>query len=252
MHNEKTLAVVSIADKYSYVDVTIERPRLWWPNGIGEQNMYDFEIKLIHASNLSEIDNKTVPFGIRTVELDQVDKKFTVIINGYKVYCKGANYVPPDMFYPRTSNPDYTPGYTFQQLLHDAVESHYNMIRVWGGGQYESSEFLELASRMGIMLFYDFMFSDSIYPSTKEFLQNVEVEIVQQVRKARNYPALVLWSGNNEILQGIQSWGWSRENYQNDYKRLFVEMIPAILAKENPDMPYIASSPVNGVGNGGF
>lgn len=81
------------------------------------------------------------------------------------------------------------------------------------------------------MLFYDFMFSDSIYPSTYDFLLNVETEITQQVRRARNYPALVLWSGNNEILQGIQSWGWSRQNYQNDYKKLFVEMIPAILAK---------------------
>ncbi len=70
------------------------------------------------------------------------------------------------MFYPRTSNPDYTPGNRYKQLLDDAVESHFNMIRLWGGGQYESDEFFELASRKGIMIFYDFMFSDSIYPST--------------------------------------------------------------------------------------
>lgn len=69
------------------------------------------------------------------------------------------------MFYPRTSNPDYTAGYNFSRLLDDAVESNFNMIRVWGGGQYESDQFLEEASRKGIMLFYDFMFSDSIYPS---------------------------------------------------------------------------------------
>ena len=71
------------------------------------------------------------------------------------------------------------------------------MIRVWGGGQYESDEFLEIASRKGIMIFYDFMFSDSIYPSNKDFLENVEEEIKQVVRKVRNYPCLVLWSGNN-------------------------------------------------------
>lgn len=78
------------------------------------------------------------------------------------------------MFYPRLENPAYKPANTIESLIDDAVASNYNMIRVWGGGQYESDKFLELASRKGIMLFYDFMFSDSIYPSTEEFLTNVE------------------------------------------------------------------------------
>ena len=79
------------------------------------------------------------------------------------------------------------------------------------------------------MLFYDFMFSDSIYPSTENFLSNVEEEIKQQIRRARNYPALVLWCGNNEILQGIQDWGWGRSNYKTDYKRLFEILIKKIV-----------------------
>jgi len=95
------------------------------------------------------------------------------------------------------------------------------MIRLWGGGQYESDEFYRLASKMGLMIFHDFMFSDSIYPSTGPFLNNVLIEVVQQVRRIRNYPGLVLWAGNNEILQGVQSWGWSSEKYKNDYKKLF-------------------------------
>jgi beta-mannosidase len=71
------------------------------------------------------------------------------------------------------------------------------MIRLWGGGQYEHNEFYELASRKGIMIFHDFMFSDSIYPSNQNFLDNVLIEIVQQIRRIRNYPALALWAGNN-------------------------------------------------------
>lgn len=70
------------------------------------------------------------------------------------------------MLYPRLTNKNYKPGNTHERILQDAVDSHFNMIRLWGGGQYESNEFLELASRKGIMIFYDFMFSDSIYPST--------------------------------------------------------------------------------------
>jgi len=100
-----------------------------------------------------------------------------VVVNGYPVYCKGANYVPLDMFHPRITNKDFqteNKTYTLERLFEDAVSSHFNMIRLWGGGQYESDEFLELASKKGIMIFYDFMFSDSIYPSTKEFLHNVE------------------------------------------------------------------------------
>lgn len=79
------------------------------------------------------------------------------------------------------------------------------------------------------MIFYDFMFSDSIYPSTEGFLVNVEEEIKQQVRRARNYPCLALWSGNNEILQGIKDWGWQSAKYQEDYKKLFGTLIPKIL-----------------------
>lgn len=75
-------------------------------------------------------------YGIRTVRLNSEGTNFQVIVNGYPIYCKGANYVPPDMMYPRLINPDFTPANTIENLLNDAVESNFNMIRVWGGGQY--------------------------------------------------------------------------------------------------------------------
>ena len=101
------------------------------------------------------------------------------------------------MMYPRIINSDYNPRNTYKKLLDDAVRSNFNMLRVWGGGQYEVDEFYELASRKGIMIFQDFMFSDSIYPSTDPFLINVRKEVIYQVRRLRNYPCLTLWSGNN-------------------------------------------------------
>jgi beta-mannosidase len=77
-----------------------------------------------------------VVYGLRTVKLNQEGTNFQLIINGYPIYCKGANYVPPDMMYPRLINPDFKSPYSHEQLLSDAVDSNFNMIRLWGGGQY--------------------------------------------------------------------------------------------------------------------
>lgn len=143
------------------------------------------------------MDFKRVVYGIKTIRLNQEGTNFKIIINGYSVYCKGANYVPPDMMYPRLINDKFNAKNSIGTLLQDAVDSNFNMLRVWGGGQYESDEFYEMASRKGLMIFQDFMFSDSIYPSTDDFLENVKNEVVYQVRRLRNFPCIVLWSGNN-------------------------------------------------------
>lgn len=174
LQDDKEVATFPAREKYSYYDIHIANPQLWWPNGIGKPHIYDFTVQLVVLGSGEVIDQRKIPFGIRTVEVDLKDKKFEVKVNGYSIYCKGANYVPADMFYPRLENKAYKPGNTIEALFDAAVDSHFNMIRVWGGGQYESDKFLEIASRKGIMLFYDFMFSDSIYPSTEKFLINVE------------------------------------------------------------------------------
>ena len=103
--NSTKLAEVKVRDDTAYVDVTIENPKLWWPNGIGEPFIYDFEVKL--NKNNNPIQSKIIPYGIRTVELDLSNLQFKVLINGNSVYCKGANYVPLDMLYPRITNKDF-------------------------------------------------------------------------------------------------------------------------------------------------
>ena len=107
--NRATSAVSSI---HTYFDLKIPFPKLWWPNGIGEPYIYDFKIQLKKVNTNLVIDERKIPYGIKTVKLDQKNNEFTVVLNGYPVYCKGANYVPPDMFYPRLINPDFKPGNT--------------------------------------------------------------------------------------------------------------------------------------------
>ena len=105
LQNGQELASFPASEKYSYYDIHIADPQLWWPNGIGEPYIYDFVVKLMKKD--VTVEERNIPFGIRTVELDLTDKNFIVKVNGYPVYCKGSNYVPLDMFYPRLAEGRY-------------------------------------------------------------------------------------------------------------------------------------------------
>lgn len=98
--------------------------------------MYEFQVTILKEGKV--VDKKRIVYGIRTVELNQENVNFRISVNGHPIYCKGANYVPPDMMYPRLINPEFTPKNTIEKLFNDTVESNFNMIRLWGGGQYES------------------------------------------------------------------------------------------------------------------
>lgn len=103
--------------------------------------MYNFTFVLVSRSE--ELDELKQVYGIRTVQLNTTKGAFQFIVNGYPVYMKGGNYVPSDMLYPRFTNPKFTPGCSLKEYMETMEKSNYNMIRVWGGGQYESNEFYE-------------------------------------------------------------------------------------------------------------
>lgn len=241
----------NITEEVDYHDITIKQPKYWWPRNVGNPNVYNITIKLLDKQGLQVIDVLHQIYGIRTVELNTTDGGFQFIVNGHPVYAKGANYVPPDMFHPRFTNPAFKPGFSLEQYMDTIVDSNYNMIRVWGGGQYETNEFYEELTKRGIMAFHDFMFSVNIYPGHEKFLRNCELELKQQIRRLRNYACIALWSGNNEILQGIKEWGWGAASYTKNYDLLFEKLLPKILSIESPDISYIPSSPQFGSGFSG-
>jgi beta-mannosidase len=127
-----------------------------------------------------------------------------------------------------------------------------NMLRVWGGGIYEDDRFYELCDELGLLVWQDFMFACSMYPGDKAFLDDVRQEAVQNVRRLRNHPSLALWAGNNEIEAAWQGWGWAFKFHLSRsvqdmmwaaYKALFHELLPAVLAAEDPGRFYTRSSP---------
>src|SRR5262249_49475566 len=137
-------------------------------------------------------------------------------------------------------------------LLESAARANMNMLRVWGGGIYEDDHFYDLCDELGILVWQDFMFACSMYPGDDEFLENVRQEAIENVRRLRNHPCLALWAGNNEIEAAWLKWGWQRkfelsEDAQrrmwNDYRRLFHEILPGVVAEEDPLRFYTRSSP---------
>lgn len=237
------------------VSVEINKAKLWWCNGMGEgrPNIYNIGYKITEADTL--VASNSVKFGIRTLELvqdkDTAGSSFYLKLNGIPVFMKGANYIPQNSFLPSVQKSDY------RKLMLLAKEANINMLRVWGGGVYADEEFYQDCDRVGILVWQDFMFACAMYPSNKEFIENVKQEAAEQVKRLRNHPCLALWCGNNEIDEGWHNWGWQKQyNYSktdsakiwNDCKNLFHEILPSIVKQNDLKTTYWPSSPSIGWG----
>ncbi|GAT32284.1 beta-mannosidase [Terrimicrobium sacchariphilum] len=223
--------------------VVIRRPRLWWPNGHGDQPLYDLQVSVAGDSTRKRI-------GLRTVEVvnseDADGVSLTFVVNGRPIFCKGANWIPTDALPQRITRE------VMDDLLSSAAAVHMNMIRVWGGGQYESDCFYDLCDEKGLLVWQDFMFSCALYPGTPEFLAEVEPEIVHQVKRLRHHASLALWCGNNENV-GALSWfeepRKNRDRYLIDYDRLNEGVVGRIVRELDPRRVYWPSSPCGGPGD---
>ena len=227
---------------------TIRNPHLWWSNGLGKAHMEEFTVRVDACGNTASL---TDDIGIRTAEViredDDQGRKMTVRLNGYDVFCKGANWIPIDNFPHMRERRDYA------YLLESAALSNMNMIRVWGGGLYESEDFYELCDSLGIMVWQDMAFACGMFPSDSTYLSNVKEEIKDNVRRLRNHPSLVLWCGNNENEISYFEWGWNRTlthdqriDYEKGLKKLFYDVIPSTVDAEDGTRYYHPTSPVTG------
>jgi beta-mannosidase len=225
-------------------EIVVSKPKLWWPNGMGEQPLYELVTELLDEDG-KVIDSDTKHIGLRTCELvreaDEFGESFKFRVNGRDVFMKGGNWIPCDVFPSNISDA------TYRHLLQSCTDSHMNMIRVWGGGIYEDDRFYHLCDELGILVWQDFMFACSTYPSFDDiFMENVRKEAIDNVRRIRHHPCLALWCGNNELEQGLVDWNaddWTdRAMPPKDYLALFDELLPEVVAKEDPSTPYWPSS----------
>lgn len=227
-------------------NVTISRPALWWPTGLGAQPLYTFRARSLVNGRVT--DERTTRTGLRTLELrrqrDEAGESFMFVINGVPTFAKGANWIPADSFPTRVTKDKY------RYMIRSARDSNMNMLRVWGGGIYEDDEFYELCDEMGILVWQDFMFACSMYPADQAFLDNIRAEAIDNVKRLRNHPSIVIWAGNNEVETAWRNWGWRQSlpaSLWDDYEKIFHGVLQEVTAQFDPSRPYWPSSPHGGL-----
>ncbi|MEK6793411.1 MAG: glycoside hydrolase family 2 protein [Spirochaetota bacterium] len=216
-------------------DVPLKRPKLWWPNGMGEQHLYTVEAALLIGGKKHERMEKC--FGVRSIKLLDVNT-FAFEVNGVKMFCKGANWIPADAIYARVSDERY------HTLVREAAEANFTMLRIWGGGLYEREAFYDECDRAGILVWHDFMFACAPYPDHLEwFRREVELEAKYQIERLRHHPCMAVWSGNNENNWGFCDW-WKDRTQSGAY--IYNHILPDAVRAYSPDIPYWNGSPYGG------
>jgi beta-mannosidase len=230
------------------VNFEIENPKLWWTNGLGEQYLYN--LTFIVATD-KEKEEKTERIGIRKLEVvrekDEFGKSLYIKLNDVPVFMKGANYIPQDNFQSRVTLERY------EHIIKSAADANMNMLRVWGGGIYESDTFYDLCDQYGLLVWQDMMFACGMYPADNKYLENVTIEIKENVKRLRNHPSIALYCGNNENEIGWYAWGWkekydekTREIYEKNMNKLFRNVIPKAIKSVDSTTFYLPTSPITG------
>jgi beta-mannosidase len=239
--------------------LVIEKPKLWWPAGYGAQSRV-LVTSLLGPRALSSraemegsaLDRRRRHLGLRSVRLvrekDARGESFELEVNGKRVYCVGANWIP-DHSFPSTITRS-----RLREQLGRACDMNMNMLRVWGGGLYESDDFYEACDELGLLVWQDFPYACSYYPEDDASLALARREAAENVRRLRHHPSLVIWCGNNENLTMFEE-GWEdRARHPKRYygERIYDGVLPEVLAELDPSRPYIPTSPWGGErANGG-
>lgn len=225
--------------------IRIAEPELWWPNGYGKACLYTVKASVSCRGIVNEME--PVRIGIRTIELrqDKIDenqRRFDIVVNGVRIFCKGGNWVPPDSVYLRVTDEKYC------QLIDEAQNMHFTMLRVWGGGLYAPDIFYEHCSEKGILVMQDFMYACAYYPDQLDwFMHEATLEAEYQTERLAHYPCLAVFTGNNEIAESWTDWwcGMLHSDYDQG-RQIYNYMQPRVVRMNCPTVPYMPSCPYFG------
>ncbi len=261
--------------------IEIDNPPLWWPSGQGEQRFVQIGIDGTGHASLVAMDQnngktgakkdesspetcapgsmrtgmpktsldgkfaKTLRIGLRKLELDTTGGAVCFKINGRPTFMKGANWIPCDAFDSRQT-PD-----RYRELLESAKTANMNMIRLWGGGQFEKDVFYDLCDELGLLVWHDLMFSCAVYPADAAFLEEIRAETVHQLKRLRDHACIALWCGDNECIGAARGWfqdtipDSERPKYIEECRRR-IETLEAAVAEADPTRRFWPSSPCAG------
>jgi len=226
------------------VESEIINPKLWWPNGFGEQNLYSFKIELLENGIVVDCDYKRI--GLRELKLirekDKWGECYCHEVNGIRFFAMGADYIPEDNILSR-----YSKERTYNLIKH-CRDCNFNAIRVWGGGIYPHDYFFDACDEMGLVIFNDLMFACMMVPTYQSMHDNIAIEIRENLTRIRHHASLAIISGNNEIEEAVAHWWTTIEGFNElkvNYIKIFENMIPKIVEDVCPYIPYVSSSPTS-------
>lgn len=227
------------------VPVDIDAVRRWWPVGLGEPALYDARVRLrTEAGDIHDEWSERV--GFRDIRLettpDDEGTPFTIIVNDdVAVPVRGANWIPDDCFLPRVD------AGRLKARIEQALGAHINLLRVWGGGVYESGEFYRSCDEAGMLVWQDFLFACAAYPEEERLAAEVRAEARDNVARLMAHPSLVLWNGNNENFWGMADWNWRETLGDRPWgSTYYLETFPEIIAEVDPSRPYWPGTPYSG------
>jgi beta-mannosidase len=215
-------AVMPLRGGKGAASVTIPRPQLWWPAGMGAQNLYDVRVTLLDTRG-GTLDTAAKSIGLRTIAwIPKTNKHpLTLAVNGRPFFAKGTNWVPNDSLITRTTAEKE------RRFVDNAVEANVNFVRLWGGGYYEDEAFYNECDRKGLLCWFEFKFADAAYPIfDPAWLANVKAEAEDNVRRLRHHPSIAVWSGNNECIGFVADKTDAGHMSREDYNTLFHRVLP--------------------------
>jgi len=242
-----TVATAALPPGISHADVTARVPqvRRWAPAGHGEPQLYDLTVT-VRTRGGRLLDGTAHRIGFRHIRLDRsadaAGSSFVFRLGGEPILVKGVNWIPGDVMPGRMTRERYA------ERLRAAVDANVNMIRVWGGGLYETDEFYDLCDELGLMVWQDFPFACAAYPEHESLRSEVVAEAEENVARLARHPSLVLWNGNNEChwLRIAEKWETQPGGGADWGERYYHDDLPEIVARIDPSRPYTASSPWSG------
>jgi beta-mannosidase len=239
----ETSLVVGAGESTVALDLTIEHVERWWPRGYGEQPLYDLQVAL-HRED-AVLSERSFRVGFRSIEVrlapDADGTSFEFIVNGEPVWIRGANWIPDDAFVTRVTRE------RIADRLDQAEFANMNLMRIWGGGYFESDDFYELCDERGILVWQDFLFACAAYAEEEPLWSEVEAEARDNITRIMAHPSLALWNGNNENIWGYEEWGWAKRLRERTWGLgYYLDLLPRLVSELDPGRSYTPGSPWSG------
>lgn len=240
-------------ERETQTTLSLNHPELWWSHDQGNPALYTACWQLMDAQN-RVVDTRKLKVGFRRIRLvmghgtwetpdpacfpkTRSPAPMTVEINGRSIFCKGSNWVNPDIF------PGRVEGEIYRELLTVAKTTHFNILRIWGGAPVNKQSFYEICDELGILVWQDFPLACLPYTDEPHYLTTLDQESRSIIEALKAHPCLMLWCGGNELFNR-----WSGMTDQS----LPLRLLNRNCFELDPGRAFIPTAPIEGMGHGHY